>query len=158
METIIKSIKPVFDAIEVSFNRDVGYLKAGATIQVQLSDDITGSREDAESYAQSTLGQASAILKSAYTLEQLSIMLIIGSVDIKHVVFKTVQTTETAINEGRIIGETNQLTIMQDNDCYRAVTLDDFYFADKVWIEDDSFDWCYDSSDLEQIFHEPDAI
>lgn len=151
----VSSIEVVTNGFNVAFTRDIGYLKAGAAIHLQLSDDIEGLKEG-ESYAQSTLGMCNAILKARYTAEQLSLKTIIGGDYIGHLRFKEVVCKASEIHDGIIKPLEVKLMILQDDDCYYMVALDDCYAGtnDKVWYRRTDLDWAFDVLDLERMFDE----
>lgn len=149
----VSTITVADDGFYVTFTQDIGYLKAGAEIHLQLSDDIEGFKEG-ESYAQSTLGQCNAVLKAEHSAEELSIMLIIKSNHVDHVDFKRVSVELKSIDDGRFVTEQALLTILQDDDFYTLVEYDEYYknSCDIVWRVRTDLDYRYDSYDLECLF------
>ena len=137
------------------FNEDVGYLKAGAPIHLQLSDDVEGIKEG-PSYATSTLGMCNAILKARYTPEQLSLMTITGGSYVGHLRFKEVDCKASEIHDGVMKSLEVKLMILQDDDCYYMVAQDDYHAGtnDKVWYRRTDLDWAFDVLDLERMFDE----
>lgn len=157
----IQTIHLANGEVIATFDADIGYLKAGAEIFLQQSDNIVGSREGGD-YANSTLGQCHAILNAAYDTEKLSIMIMTESFDISGVEIRESTAYFDQVEQGYIVPRSTDFHILKHGNIYYAVEIDPYYAqngsSDKIWTQKTDLDWTLSNETLKSMFNESEKL
>lgn len=157
----IQTISFSHGEVIATFDADIGYLKAGAEICLQQSDNVIGSGESGD-YAMTTLGQCHAIVNAAYDAEKLSIMIMTESADIDGIEIREATTHVNHVEDGYLVTGHVDFHILKHGNAYYAVGIDPFYAengsSDKVWTQKTDLDWTLSHETLKSMFNESEKL